>query len=140
MGWYPDVGGTVVIVEGNSTGWRSDGYTGGMMDRRTFLWSSGGGLGGVALAWLLGRDRLLADEPSEASPLLAHRARQPDADLNGGLHHRARAKRVVQLFMSGAASQCDTFDYKPELIAAPRPEVRPRRQGRAVPEQPRARA
>ncbi len=33
-----------------------------------------------------------------------------------GLHHPAKAKRVVQLFMSGAASQCDTFDYKPELI------------------------
>jgi hypothetical protein len=32
------------------------------------------------------------------------------------LHHPPRAKRVVQLFMSGAASQCDTFDYKPELI------------------------
>ena len=27
-----------------------------------------------------------------------------------------KAKRVVQLFMSGAASQCDTFDYKPRLI------------------------
>ena len=37
-------------------------------------------------------------------------------ELNGGLHHRARAKRVIQLFMSGAASQCDTFDYKPLLI------------------------
>lgn len=36
-------------------------------------------------------------------------------ELNG-LHHKARAKRVVQLFMSGAASQVDTFDYKPELI------------------------
>ena len=32
------------------------------------------------------------------------------------LHHKPKAKRVVQLFMSGAASQCDTFDYKPELI------------------------
>jgi len=31
-------------------------------------------------------------------------------------HHPAKAKRVVQLFMSGAASQCDTFDYKPLLI------------------------
>src|SRR6266702_645418 len=31
-------------------------------------------------------------------------------------HFRPRARRVVQLFMSGAASQCDTFDYKPELI------------------------
>ncbi len=37
-------------------------------------------------------------------------------DRAGGVHHRAKAKRVVQLFMSGAASQCDTFDYKPELI------------------------
>ncbi|MBB6049834.1 DUF1501 domain-containing protein [Armatimonas rosea] len=35
---------------------------------------------------------------------------------NQTLHHKPKAKRVVQLFMSGAASQCDTFDYKPELI------------------------
>src|SRR5580704_6737203 len=69
------------------------------LGRRSFLWQCGGGLGGIALAYLLGRDRLLAG-----------------ADLNGGLHHRAKAKRVVQLFMSGAASQVDTFDYKPELI------------------------
>src|SRR5438067_3885363 len=73
--------------------------------RRYFLWRSGGGLGGIALAYLLGRDKLLAqDRPASR------------ADLNGGLHHRARAKRVVQLFMSGAASQCDTFDYKPLLV------------------------
>jgi hypothetical protein len=32
------------------------------------------------------------------------------------LHHPARARRVIELFMSGAASQCDTFDYKPLLI------------------------
>src|SRR5262245_40938905 len=74
-------------------------------DRRSFLWQSGGGLGGVALACLLGHDDLLADAPA---------ARR--ADLNGGRHHRARAQRVVQLFMSGAASQVDTFDYKPELL------------------------
>src|SRR5262245_17517602 len=62
-------------------------------DRRSFLWQSGGGLGGVALVWLLGRDRLLAaDKP------------------------KAKARRVVQLFMSGAASQCDLFDYKPKLV------------------------
>jgi hypothetical protein len=68
------------------------------MDRREFLWQYGGGLGGIALTSLL-----QADE-------------RPKDDLNGGLHHRATAKRVVQLFMSGAASQCDTFDYKPALI------------------------
>lgn len=73
------------------------------MNRRAFLWNSGGGLGGIALSQLLGRDLLLAGPA-------------PKPDLNGGIHHRARAKRVVQLFMSGAASQCDTFDYKPRLI------------------------
>ena len=31
------------------------------------------------------------------------------------LHHPAKAKRVVQLYMSGAASQCDLWDYKPAL-------------------------
>src|ERR1700676_4136056 len=76
----------------------------GSIDRRAFLWQSGGGLGGVALSFLLGREGLLAAGPPVK------------ADLNGGLHHRAKAKRVVQLFMSGAASQCDTFDYKPMLL------------------------
>ena len=28
-----------------------------------------------------------------------------------------KAKRVIQLFMTGGASQCDLFDYKPQLIA-----------------------
>src|SRR5918911_279577 len=75
-------------------------------DRRGFLWHAGGGLGGIALSWLLGEEGLLGAGP----PTTARAA------LNGGLHHKAKAKRVVQLFMSGAASQCDTFDYKPLLI------------------------
>src|SRR5216117_2431053 len=81
-----------------------------LIDRREFLWRFGGGLGGIALAHLLGRGGLLAGTPEES---LGSAAR---SELNGGLHHRAKAKRVVQLFMSGAASQCDTFDYKPQLI------------------------
>ncbi len=60
------------------------------MNRRDFLWTYGGGLGGIALAQMMAEEK--------------------------GLHHPATAKRVVQLFMSGAASQCDTFDYKPLLI------------------------
>src|SRR5262245_55546933 len=40
---------------------------------------------------------------------------RPSAALNGGLHHRAKVKRIVQLFMNGGASQMDSFDYKPEL-------------------------
>src|SRR5262245_60060584 len=74
------------------------------LDRRSFLWQSGGGLGGIALAHLLGADGLLAVET-------------PRPAAGSGLHHPARAKRVVQLFMSGAASQVDTFDYKPLLLA-----------------------
>jgi hypothetical protein len=82
-------------------------------DRRSFLWQAGGGLGGIALAWLLGQDRLLAAAPPTTP---ARRAGLGRRELNGGLHHRAKARRVVQLFMSGAASQVDTFDYKPELV------------------------
>src|SRR5215470_3622444 len=77
------------------------------LDRRSFLWQSGGGLGGIALAYLLGQDGLLASDksPGKGRP-----------EFNGGVHHKPKAKRVVQFFMSGAASQVDTFDYKPELI------------------------
>ena len=32
-------------------------------------------------------------------------------------HFLPKAKRVIQLFMNGGASQCDLFDYKPQLIA-----------------------
>ena len=35
---------------------------------------------------------------------------------DGGLHHAPKARRVVQLFMAGAASHLDLFDYKPELV------------------------
>ena len=76
------------------------------VSRREFLWNFGGGLGGIALAQLLADGGLLAEA----------RAADAQAQSAGGLHHPAKAKRVVQLFMSGAASQCDTFDYKPELI------------------------
>jgi hypothetical protein len=72
--------------------------------RRDFLWRTGGGLGGIALAHLLGTQQLLAG------------TYQPRPEFNGGLHHRAKAKRIIQLFMNGGVSQVDTFDYKPELI------------------------
>ncbi len=36
--------------------------------------------------------------------------------LEGQTHHKAKAKSVIQIFLSGAASQCDTFDYKPMLL------------------------
>jgi hypothetical protein len=74
------------------------------VSRREFLWRYGGGLGGIAMACMLGREGGLPKVDAAVHPSLAN-----------GLHHPPRAKRVVQLFMSGAASQCDTFDYKPLL-------------------------
>ena len=50
-----------------------------------------------------------------------------------------KAKRVVQLFMAGAASHIDLFDYKPELVKRARPADRLRRARRGVPERARAR-
>ena len=38
-----------------------------------------------------------------------------DQDLNGGLHHKARAKHVVFCYMSGGVSHIDSFDPKPLL-------------------------
>lgn len=71
------------------------------LSRRDFLWRYGGGLGGIALAHLTGMSNLHANNSA----------------YQGGIpHHPPKAKRVIQLFMSGAASQVDTFDYKPELI------------------------
>jgi hypothetical protein len=75
--------------------------------RRDLLWRSGGGLGGIALAHLLARDGLLAAPEGAAA--------RPRLDFEGGLHHRPRARRVLQLFMNGGVSQMDTFDYKPQL-------------------------
>ena len=75
--------------------------------RREFLWRFGGGLGGVALSYLLGEGSVFG---AAASPgVLAH--------FSGGLHHRGKAKRVIQLFMNGGASQMELFDYKPALLA-----------------------
>jgi hypothetical protein len=84
----------------------SDSYkpksTGQSIDRRNFLWRSGGGLGGIALSGMLGRDGVLANTKETLHPV--------------GLHHAPKAKRVIQLFMGGAASHVDLFDFKPELI------------------------
>lgn len=77
------------------------------LSRREFLWNFGGGLGGFALAALLGEEGLLASAPGSAGG--------PGNGLPGLPHHPPRAKRVIQLFMAGAASHIDLFDHKPEL-------------------------
>lgn len=70
-----------------------------LCDRRDFLSS----FGGVAVASMLARDGWSSEKTAGG---VLH---QPT------LHHPAKAKRVVQLFMSGAASHVDLWDYKPEL-------------------------
>lgn len=38
-----------------------------------------------------------------------------NGEFSIGMHHRPKAKRVVQLFIAGAGSHVDMFDYKPLL-------------------------
>jgi hypothetical protein len=83
-----------------------------LLDRRGFLRHSVGGLGGIALASLLGGDKVLG---------AAERKSQPQVDPSRPLaarpaHFAPKAKRVVVIFCSGACSPLDTWDYKPELI------------------------
>ena len=88
-------------------------YSPSCLSRRDFLWRFGGGLGGVALAHLLGQHGLLAaDETGSLAPSVSALT----GVLRNGAHHPARARRVIQLFMNGGASQMDLFDYKPELL------------------------
>lgn len=69
------------------------------------------GLGTAALAGLLREDNLLAQEVSNGgSP------EGSDRSKSHGLHHAAKAKHVIYLFMSGGPSQLDLWDYKPKLI------------------------
>ena len=79
------------------------------MSRRECLNRLALGLGGIALADLLGRDASAATpaSPSPALPLSPASAALP--------HFAPKAKRIIYLFQSGGPSQLDLFDYKPLL-------------------------
>ncbi len=72
--------------------------------RRQVLRSAGAGFGYLALAGLLGESAARAAEKKVSNPL----APKPP-------HLKPRAKRIIFLFMQGAISQMDTFEYKPRL-------------------------
>lgn len=77
-----------------------------LASRRTLLRSAGAGFGHLALAGLLGEAAAKAsaaetNAPKSLSP------RKP--------HFPPKAKRIIFLFMEGAMSGVDTFEYKPEL-------------------------
>ncbi|MFO0848042.1 MAG: DUF1501 domain-containing protein [Gemmataceae bacterium] len=71
--------------------------------RRDLLLRAGGGLGGIALNWLLANQA--SAEPSRATNPLA--PKPP--------HFAPKAKRCIFLFMVGGPSQMDLFDPKPAL-------------------------
>lgn len=70
-----------------------------MIDRRRFLTAAGQGLGGIALATLLGDDQRRAQAATTSN-------------ASGPI---PRARRAIWLTMAGAPSQVDLFDYKPGL-------------------------
>lgn len=82
-----------------------------LLDRRQFLGNSVTGLSSIALLSLLHQDRLLGDSTSGRPHIDPAR---PFASRS--THHPAKARQVLVIFCSGACSQLDTFDYKPELI------------------------
>ena len=86
-----------------------------LLNRRRFLGDTGLGLGSIALTHLLGRQGLLAENSDRREPLrpLIEPGRPYGARQS---HFPPRAKNVLVIFCSGACSQLDTFDYKPELI------------------------
>ena len=68
------------------------------LTRRALLGGAAGGIGSAALASLM-------PGAANAMPSFA----------GGGRHFPATAKRIIYLFMSGAPSQFETFDWKPKL-------------------------
>jgi len=82
-----------------------------LLSRRHFLQHTSQGLGGIGLASLLAREGLLgANGPIKPNI----NPEKPFAARNS--HFKAKANKVLVIFCSGACSQLDTFDYKPELI------------------------
>src|SRR5260221_8129740 len=77
------------------------------MTRRHFFGECGVGVGKIALASLLSGAfaRSASASPTGVNPLAA---KEP--------HFTPKARHVIHLFMAGAPSQLDLFDYKPQLV------------------------
>ena len=88
-----------------------------LLNRRGFLGTAGLSAAGLGLAGLLDNEGLLASDVrtvSGASPL------RPDIDPSDPYaarqaHFEAPAKQVLVIYLPGAVSHVDTFDYKPAL-------------------------
>ena len=65
--------------------------------RRDFLTSSASGIGGIALSHFLSQETFA------------------NANLSKNPHFSPKTKNCIFIFMAGAPSQLDLFDYKPKL-------------------------
>ena len=78
------------------------------LTRREFFGRSACGLGTAALALLLKKDGFAAPQNT-----------QPNTPRIGGLpglpHFAPKAKRVIYMFMDGAPTHVDLFDWKPKI-------------------------
>jgi hypothetical protein len=72
--------------------------------RREALCRIGNGFGMLAFAGMVGESLNVASALAAQGP-----------SIDGGLHHTAKAKHVIFLFMNGGLSQVDSFDPKPML-------------------------
>ncbi|MCC7339410.1 MAG: DUF1501 domain-containing protein [Pirellulaceae bacterium] len=79
-----------------------------LLARRQFLTGSAMGLGAAALGNLVAQVHAADADVGSKNSATAAKAQS-------GLHFPAKAKRVIFLFMGGAPSQLDLYDYKPEL-------------------------
>ena len=77
------------------------------LSRRWFLQQCGVGLGQLGLATLLAQSG--AKQAEAARPVADPFAPEPP-------HFAGKARAVIHLFMAGAPSQLDLFDYKPQLV------------------------
>ena len=83
-------------------------FSSNLINRRQVLKTANAGFGYLALASLLRetapRTAVAQDAPQANRPLAPKKPKFP-----------VKAKRVIFLFMEGATSQMDTWDYKPKL-------------------------
>jgi len=78
--------------------------------RREFLWETGAGFTGLAMAGMLDRQFLAAQAVAADGVTPFKNPLAPKEP-----HFKQKAKAVIFLFMYGGPSQVDTFDYKPNL-------------------------
>jgi hypothetical protein len=76
--------------------------------RREALCRIGNGFGMLAFAGMVG-------ESLATAATLDFQKQDPKVRATGGVHHPAKAKHVIFLFMNGGLSQVDSFDPKPML-------------------------